>query len=229
MRPDLPAARPPSTTDQPSIAQTTGIAAPYTAERLRLRAAAGPTTGHVDGGWWPHSRNLVREVPALFAALPRRLGPIALIAYNLNDWDATPRTLECDGARLEGISHDTSGPHTIVMLGTDGRCITLLLVPPNADQTTGHQALASVSLPDHPQSSNALHNEARETTSQALTDLAARLSRRESSTHRHSLTTITAWVQEAAQQFIHAPIQTYVPILVEHIVRERLATTNPAP
>jgi len=41
--------------------------------RLELKPDA-PTTGYVDGGWWPRSRKLEAELPALVAALGQRLG-----------------------------------------------------------------------------------------------------------------------------------------------------------
>ena len=34
--------------------------------RLRLKPAA-PTSGHVDGSWWPRSRDLAAELPDLLA------------------------------------------------------------------------------------------------------------------------------------------------------------------
>jgi hypothetical protein len=37
---------------------------------------------------------------------------------------------------------------------------------------------------------------------------------------------ISRWVAEAAEQFREAPIQAFVPILVEHIVRGRLYSSR---
>jgi hypothetical protein len=42
---------------------------------LRLRPTA-PTTGHVDGAWWPRSQDLAAELPALLAVPAVRLGEI---------------------------------------------------------------------------------------------------------------------------------------------------------
>ena len=42
--------------------------APSDHEHLRLRLKPrGPVTGFVDGGWWPRSRDLAAELPALLA------------------------------------------------------------------------------------------------------------------------------------------------------------------
>ena len=44
--------------------------------RLRLRPKA-LTTGYVDGAWWPRSRDLAAELPALLAVPAVRLGGVA--------------------------------------------------------------------------------------------------------------------------------------------------------
>ncbi|WP_410639151.1 DUF5994 family protein [Amycolatopsis sp. lyj-346] len=41
--------------------------------RLRLKPKA-PTTGYVDGAWWPTSRDLTAELPPILAVLAVRLG-----------------------------------------------------------------------------------------------------------------------------------------------------------
>src|SRR5439155_16889727 len=48
---------------------------PGLTQRFQLRPEA-PTTGHVDGAWWPRSRDLAAELPALLAALAARLGRV---------------------------------------------------------------------------------------------------------------------------------------------------------
>ncbi len=48
---------------------------PQNTPRLRLKPKA-PSTGHVDGAWWPHSDDLAAELPDLLAVLSVRLGPI---------------------------------------------------------------------------------------------------------------------------------------------------------
>ncbi len=49
--------------------------APKTRPRLRLKPKA-PTTGYVDGAWWPRSDDLAIELPDLLAVLSVRLGDI---------------------------------------------------------------------------------------------------------------------------------------------------------
>jgi hypothetical protein len=96
--------------------------------RLKLRTKA-PTTGYVDGAWWPRSRDLSAELPALLAALAVRLGRIQHMSYNLTDWDAAPRRIIVDGrpVYLGGV-HSRS--HTVDVIGPNEPRITLLVIPP---------------------------------------------------------------------------------------------------
>lgn len=75
------------------------IGPPELSLRLGLKPQA-PTAGYVDGAWWPRSRELSTELPALLAALAVRLGPIARVSYHLAGWDDSPRPLYVDGGRV---------------------------------------------------------------------------------------------------------------------------------
>lgn len=55
--------------------------------RLRTKPKA-PTTGYVDGAWWPRSRDLAVELPALLAVPVVRLGQVQRV-----DLDCPQRTL----------------------------------------------------------------------------------------------------------------------------------------
>ena len=62
---------------------------PENTPRLRLKPKA-PTTGHVDGAWWPRSDDLATELPDLLAVLSVRLGAIDRVMYNLAEWAMVP-------------------------------------------------------------------------------------------------------------------------------------------
>lgn len=68
---------------------------PENTPRLRLKPKA-PITGYVDGAWWPHSDDLVTEVPDLLAVLSVRLGTIDRVIYNLAEWAKAPKKLPTD-------------------------------------------------------------------------------------------------------------------------------------
>jgi hypothetical protein len=109
--------------------------------RLRLKPKAPTTTGFVDGGWWPRTRNLTAELPALAEVLSVRLGRVTRVAFAIPAWDPAPRRITVDGAvvRLEGFR--SQDKHVLYLTGTDGQRISLLVIPPEAGESAGHQAM----------------------------------------------------------------------------------------
>jgi hypothetical protein len=116
--------------------------------RLRLKPKA-PATGFVDGGWWPRSRNLAAELPALAEVLAVRLGQVSRVAYALTGWDAAPRRAEVDGhlVRLEGFRSQEG--NIVHVTGTGRQRISLLVVPPEANAATGHAAMMTAAGRDN--------------------------------------------------------------------------------
>jgi hypothetical protein len=108
--------------------------------RLRLRPKA-LTTGYVDGAWWPRSRDLAAELPALLAVLAVRLGEIPRVSYNLTEWDTAPREVAADGVRVRLNGFWSRPPHTVDVIAGDRRRLTLLLVPPDTEPSAAHHAM----------------------------------------------------------------------------------------
>jgi hypothetical protein len=114
---------------------------PPTHLRLRLKPKASATTGYVDGAWWPRSRNLATELPALAEVLAVRLGRIERVAYALSAWDITRHRFEVDGhrVRLEGFTYQDQD--IIHVTGSNRGRISLLVIPPEMTDPEGHDAL----------------------------------------------------------------------------------------
>jgi hypothetical protein len=112
----------------------------HTQLRLRLKPKA-PATGHVDGAWWPRSRDLTAELPALAEVLAVRLSRIERVAYALTAWDPAPRRFEVDGyrVRLEGFTYQDR--NIIHVTGSNRGRISLLVVPPEMTDPAGHDAM----------------------------------------------------------------------------------------
>ena len=108
--------------------------------RLKLKPKA-PTTGYVDGAWWPRSRDLSAELPALLAVLAVRLGRVPRVSFNLTDWDAAPRRITVAGSPVRLGGFHTQRPDTVDVIGPDGARLTLLVIPPQTGQATAHQVL----------------------------------------------------------------------------------------
>lgn len=108
--------------------------------RVHLKPATPNTDqGYVDGAWWPRSRDLTTELPALFAALANRLGVIERMAYNLGEWQPTTRRLETGGVRVKLGGFHYQGANTIDVTGRDGLRVTLLVVPPDTPAATARK------------------------------------------------------------------------------------------
>lgn len=107
--------------------------------RLRLKPR-GPVTGFVDGGWWPRSRDLPAELPALLAVLAVRMGPVESVSYNLDTWGLTPRRITFDGRLVRLAGYRSQHPATIDVLSA-GQRVTLLVVAPDAAPQAAHGVL----------------------------------------------------------------------------------------
>ena len=110
--------------------------------RLKVKPDA-PVTGFVDGAWWPASRDLAAELPALASELAT-WGAVESVSYNLDAWDKAPRKVRVDGrlVRLDGFrsqDHDT-----VDVIGARRR-LTLLIVPPETEPRAAEDALATAS------------------------------------------------------------------------------------
>jgi len=108
--------------------------------RLKLKPKA-PTTGYVDGAWWPRSRDLSTELPALLAVLAIRLGRIQRVSYNLTTWDAAPRRIHIGGHQVRLGGFHAQHRHTVDVIGPNGSRLTLLVLPPATNPATAHQIL----------------------------------------------------------------------------------------
>ncbi len=190
---------------------------------LRLQLASKRPAGvAVNGGWWPRSTDLAAELPGLLAAVRAELGPVGLIGYHLNGWDRTGDQLDVDGesVRLQGFTSGT--PLTVLLIGTSGSRLTLLVVPPQTPEASARQALRDAAQPVD-ETAEPMADEDREAADEEHRGLAARLVAVRGSI---DMPTIERWVLQAARQFHDAPIQAYVPVLIEHIVRQQIRAST---
>jgi hypothetical protein len=116
--------------------------------RLRLKPKA-PSSGYVDGAWWPHSDDLTAELPDLLAVLSVRLGRISRVIYKLDEWATAPAKLATAGrsVRLDGYRrHPVS---TVEVLGLNQQKILLLVVSPLADPDQAHAVMMTAAGPNN--------------------------------------------------------------------------------
>jgi Family of unknown function (DUF5994) len=126
-------------TNKISALPVTGAVETHQKLRLKLKPKA-PTIGSVDGAWWPRSRDLAAELPALLAVLAVRLGPIERVGYHLGDWAPTVRKIRVDGPVVHLGGYRSQHADTVDVLGAKLR-LTLLVIPPETTHQAAHDAL----------------------------------------------------------------------------------------
>ncbi|OBB97147.1 hypothetical protein A5782_03155 [Mycobacterium sp. 852002-40037_SCH5390672] len=173
---------------------------------------------HVDGAWWPRSTNLVDELPGLTASLSDRLGRIVMVGYRRNGWHNTPALAEIDGHAIELLGFTSDEPASVIVMGDNGRHLTLHVLRPDTEEDVARLALDAARAPAEPVVSPAV----RATVGRSVADVAEKLARQEGLGDERRAAQIRRWCEETTQRFIDAPVQTFVPILVEHIVRNRM-------
>lgn len=107
--------------------------------RLMLKPRA-PATGHLDGGWWPRSRDLVAELPGLAEVPALQLGAVTRVSFALADRNPAPLGVQTAGRRIR-----LEGPRPryqdIVLVSSPGRRpIRLSAVPLDSPGPAAHGA-----------------------------------------------------------------------------------------
>lgn len=120
---------------------------PENTPRLRLKPKA-PTSGYVDGAWWPHSDDLAAELPDLLAVLSVRLGPIDRVIYNLAEWATAPKKPVIDGRIVRLAGYLRQPPNTLQVIGVNRDKIVLLVVPAHTDPDRAHDAMMAAAAPN---------------------------------------------------------------------------------
>ncbi len=121
---------------------------PENTPRLRLKRRE-TRSGYVDGAWWPHSGDLVKELPDLLSVLSVRMGGVARVAYNLEEWATAPKKISLDGrvVRLDG--YHLQPANTIEILNGSTRGTILLVVPPGTEPDYAHTIAMAAAATDN--------------------------------------------------------------------------------
>lgn len=103
--------------------------------------------GRLDGAWWPSSRDLVAELPALAAALAGPWGRITRISVNPTRWPVIPHKVATDGHCLHVGWFTEQDPDKLILLsGTTGRW-DLLVVPPETPPAAAARLMTAAAVP----------------------------------------------------------------------------------
>ena len=107
---------------------------------LRLRLAEHPERGHLDGGWWPRSRDLAVELADLVDHFPHRSGRIVRALVSPPDWDPAPSRIPVRRGNVE-VGSPSCDTHLIHLTTVDGTVLRVLVVPPGFTSDQGDEAL----------------------------------------------------------------------------------------
>jgi hypothetical protein len=100
--------------------------------RLRLVLAPRPVPGGVDGRWWPRTRDLAVELPALVAAVAQQFGAVDRVGLDPEAWDGRPRRAVVGGRVVALDWFGGGGRHAIELFGPHATHVVLLVIPPDA-------------------------------------------------------------------------------------------------
>ena len=108
-------------------------------------------SGFIDAAWWPRSRDLTAELPALLDVLWTASREVMRVSYNLAAWDPAPRRMRIEGrtVRLGGFA--TSDPLTIGLTDSGGaERLDILVIAPTTEPALAERALQLASTADNP-------------------------------------------------------------------------------
>ncbi|MEU7605007.1 DUF5994 family protein [Streptomyces sp. NPDC040724] len=97
--------------------------------------------GLLDGAWWPRSRDVTIELPALITALTAHLGPITRVGLDTAAWQDVPTRLVIDG-QVVHLDADPVGDDTVLVTRGHNDHFALLVVPPDTTADAAREAMA---------------------------------------------------------------------------------------
>ncbi|MEU3913560.1 DUF5994 family protein [Streptomyces sp. NPDC029721] len=97
--------------------------------------------GRLDGAWWPRTRDIETELPALISVLTGHLGPITRVGVDASAWNGLPTRLVIDD-QVVHIDSDPVGDDTVLITRGANDHFALLVVPPDTTADAAREAMA---------------------------------------------------------------------------------------
>ncbi|WP_329126328.1 DUF5994 family protein [Streptomyces sp. NBC_01465] len=117
--------------------------------RLALKSLTG--SGLLDGAWWPRSRDLAAELPALADVLDPLWGRITRVAVNPMFWPVVPRKVAIRDRVLKvGWFTPELDPHKLLLLSYSTGRWDLLVIPPETGAAAAARLMAAACAVDGP-------------------------------------------------------------------------------
>ncbi|MEV7977053.1 DUF5994 family protein [Streptomyces sp. NPDC086519] len=104
--------------------------------------------GVLDGAWWPRSRDIGAELPALLSALTGHLGPVTRVGLDTTAWEGLPTRIVVDD-RVVRVDSFPLGDDTVLITRGDHDIFSLLVVPPDTAPEAARVAMAQAVRADN--------------------------------------------------------------------------------
>lgn len=114
--------------------------------RLSL-VPAGSVPTRIDGAWWPRSRDLTAELPALTEVLERRWDRITRVTVNPAHWPVIPHKVQVNGHVVKVGWFKEQDPHQLMLLSYRTGHRDLLVIPPQTPAATAAWLMAAATDP----------------------------------------------------------------------------------
>lgn len=153
-----PVVRP--TSNEPTDDRTRGID-----ERSRISFRQPISTGgFIDAAWWPRTRDLTIELPALMDVLWTAGREINRITFNLHAWKPAPRRMRIEGRTMRLGGFATSDPQSVRLSDPWGaERVDILVIAPETDPAVAQRIFDLASETDNPYRAQEIIDEARGT------------------------------------------------------------------
>ncbi|GAU66539.1 hypothetical protein SSP35_03_01870 [Streptomyces sp. NBRC 110611] len=125
--------------------------APPPVARLAI-APHADAVRRIDGVWWPHSTDLLAELPELLSALPFDWPRITHVTVNGTGWPAFPAHILVSGhvIRLRRTATRRPGPDTICLVSTGHGRWDLAIIPPGTPEPEAVRTMAEMARTGEP-------------------------------------------------------------------------------
>jgi len=119
-------------------------------DSARVALKARPTAGdHVDGAWWPTSRDLAGEIGSVLDVLAPRVTPVGRVIVNVGDWDLPHNRITHRDSVIRLDAYRFWPAHLVKIRAVgDTDAITLMVIPPEASAEAAERVLAMSSADD---------------------------------------------------------------------------------
>src|SRR5690349_8386667 len=133
---------------------TSGPDASAPREPLRIRLRDSETAGHIDGAWWPQSRDLQVEAADLVDHFPRLAGHVSRLLFSRPDWDdpvlngSGVRSIQARRGAVKVGSFPKDDTQLMVVVLSTRQRLQLRVIPSATDPAEADRLLQAVAWSD---------------------------------------------------------------------------------